>query len=155
MAIAIDPVCGMEVETDTTDLKVEHDGTTYWFCGKGCLLEFRDDPEQVPRRELRTVDVTEPGAKPRFSSQAKPGPPDWRRRMPRPGTPRRGRTARTAQAQAEESRPCVTCRFGPRPRARGDRHPRRDRARPRGRPALGAVARAPLRSVGRRRRCRR
>ena len=44
MAIAIDPVCGMEVETDTTDLKVEHDGTTYWFCGKGCLLDFKDDP---------------------------------------------------------------------------------------------------------------
>ena len=45
MAIAIDPVCGREVETDTTDLKVEHDGTTYWFCGKGCLLDFEDDPE--------------------------------------------------------------------------------------------------------------
>lgn len=44
MAIAIDPVCGMEVETDTTDLRLEHDGNTYWFCGKGCLLEFRDDP---------------------------------------------------------------------------------------------------------------
>ena len=44
MAIEIDPACGMEVETDTTDLKLEHDGKTYWFCGKGCLLEFRDDP---------------------------------------------------------------------------------------------------------------
>jgi P-type Cu+ transporter len=44
MAIAIDPVCGMEVDTDTSDLKLEHEGKTYWFCGKGCLLEFRDDP---------------------------------------------------------------------------------------------------------------
>jgi len=44
MAIEIDPVCGMQVDTETTDLKNEHDGTTYWFCGKGCLLEFRDDP---------------------------------------------------------------------------------------------------------------
>ena len=43
-AIAIDPVCGMEVDTLATDLKLEHDGTTYWFCGRGCLLEFRDDP---------------------------------------------------------------------------------------------------------------
>jgi YHS domain-containing protein len=34
----------MEVDTNATDLKVEHDGTTYWFCGRGCLLEFRDDP---------------------------------------------------------------------------------------------------------------
>jgi YHS domain-containing protein len=46
MAIAIDPVCGMEVDTDLTDLKVEHDGKTYWFCGKGCMLEFKDDPER-------------------------------------------------------------------------------------------------------------
>ena len=46
MAIEKDPVCGMEVDTSTSDLKLEHDGTTYWFCGKGCLLEFRDDPER-------------------------------------------------------------------------------------------------------------
>ena len=44
MAIAIDPVCGMEVDTETSDLKLEHDGTTYWFCSRGCFLEFRDDP---------------------------------------------------------------------------------------------------------------
>jgi Cu+-exporting ATPase len=43
--IAIDPVCGMEVDTETSQLSHEHDGTTYWFCGKGCLLDFRDDPE--------------------------------------------------------------------------------------------------------------
>ncbi len=46
MAVAKDPVCGMEIETTSTDLKIEHDGTTYWFCGKGCVLEFRDDPER-------------------------------------------------------------------------------------------------------------
>jgi YHS domain-containing protein len=45
MAIAIDPVCGMEVDTATSTLSLEHDGTTYWFCGKGCLLDFKDDPE--------------------------------------------------------------------------------------------------------------
>jgi YHS domain-containing protein len=44
MAIAIDPVCGMEVDTETSDLTLEHEGKTYWFCGRGCLLEFRDDP---------------------------------------------------------------------------------------------------------------
>ncbi len=46
MAIAIDPVCGMEVDTTTSQLSYEHDGTTYWFCGKGCLLEFKDDPDK-------------------------------------------------------------------------------------------------------------
>ena len=44
MAIAIDPVCGMEVDTETSDLSFDHEGTTYWFCGRGCLLEFKDDP---------------------------------------------------------------------------------------------------------------
>jgi Cu+-exporting ATPase len=46
MAIAIDPVCGMEVDTATSSLSYEYDGTTYWFCGKGCLLEFKDDPDK-------------------------------------------------------------------------------------------------------------
>jgi YHS domain-containing protein len=46
MAIELDPVCGMEVDTTTSELSLEHDGKTYWFCSKGCLLEFRDDPER-------------------------------------------------------------------------------------------------------------
>lgn len=45
MAIAIDPVCGMEVDTATSELSWEYEGTTYWFCGRGCLLEFKDDPK--------------------------------------------------------------------------------------------------------------
>jgi Cu+-exporting ATPase len=45
MAIAIDPVCGMEVDTGTSQLKLEHDGTTYWFCGRGCLLDFQENPD--------------------------------------------------------------------------------------------------------------
>ena len=46
MAMATDTVCGMEVDTETSDLKLERDGTTYWFCGRGCMLEFRDDPDR-------------------------------------------------------------------------------------------------------------
>jgi Cu+-exporting ATPase len=45
MAIEIDPVCGMSVDTATSQLSLEYEGTTYWFCGKGCLLDFQDDPE--------------------------------------------------------------------------------------------------------------
>ena len=45
-ATAIDPVCGMTVDTRTSQLSIEHDGTVYWFCGRGCLLEFRDDPDR-------------------------------------------------------------------------------------------------------------
>ena len=44
-----DPVCGMTVGPDEArehGLTHRHDGTQYAFCGKGCLLEFRDDPGQ-------------------------------------------------------------------------------------------------------------
>ena len=43
---AIDPVCGMTVDIRTSQLSIEHAGTVYWFCGRGCLLEFRDDPDK-------------------------------------------------------------------------------------------------------------
>ena len=35
----------MEVDTTTSTLSLEYDGDTYWFCGKGCLLDFQEDPE--------------------------------------------------------------------------------------------------------------
>jgi YHS domain-containing protein len=42
-----DPVCGMHVEPEQARAKglaIEHDGREYVFCGKGCFLEFSDDP---------------------------------------------------------------------------------------------------------------
>lgn len=42
-----DPVCGMTVDPDAArakGLSLTHDGRDYVFCGKGCLLDFRDDP---------------------------------------------------------------------------------------------------------------
>ena len=44
--MATDPVCGMAVDTSTSQLSLVHDGQIYWFCGRGCLLEFRDDPDK-------------------------------------------------------------------------------------------------------------
>ena len=46
MAMRIDPVCGMSVDPDTTTWMTEYEGETYYFCGKGCKLEFQDNPEQ-------------------------------------------------------------------------------------------------------------
>ncbi len=43
-----DPVCGMTVEPDVARAKglaTSVEGAEFVFCGKGCLLEFRDAPE--------------------------------------------------------------------------------------------------------------
>lgn len=44
---ATDPVCGMEVNREIASalaLTGEHEDTTYYFCGKGCKLEFDENP---------------------------------------------------------------------------------------------------------------
>jgi xanthine dehydrogenase accessory factor len=42
---AVDPVCGMTVEVKSARHKVEHDGTTYYFCAPGCARAFKKDPD--------------------------------------------------------------------------------------------------------------
>ena len=44
---ATDPACGMTVDVSlalSKDLHLMHRGVDYYFCGKGCKLEFGDDP---------------------------------------------------------------------------------------------------------------
>lgn len=46
---AIDPVCGMTIDPEAARAKGLHSsyqGSEYFFCGKGCKLEFDDDPER-------------------------------------------------------------------------------------------------------------
>jgi P-type Cu+ transporter len=43
---AIDPVCKMTVDPATASAKLEHDGTTYYFCCGHCLESFRRDPDK-------------------------------------------------------------------------------------------------------------
>ncbi|HXG40512.1 MAG TPA: YHS domain-containing protein [Candidatus Limnocylindrales bacterium] len=46
---AIDPVCGMTVEIAAAvdkGLHLSYAGRDYYFCGRGCKLEFGDDPEK-------------------------------------------------------------------------------------------------------------
>lgn len=40
----IDPVCGMEVDPATAEWKADHGGATFFFCSKGCLDDFLEDP---------------------------------------------------------------------------------------------------------------
>ena len=47
--LAQDPVCGMDVNPEVAKaagLEVEHEGQSYYFCGRGCRLEFLDDPKR-------------------------------------------------------------------------------------------------------------
>jgi xanthine dehydrogenase accessory factor len=44
IAEAVDPVCGMTVEVGSARHKVDHEGTTYYFCCAGCLKAFEGDP---------------------------------------------------------------------------------------------------------------
>ena len=44
--VAVDPVCGMQVAIEDSAHTVEHAGTMYYFCSRGCRLDFEDDPER-------------------------------------------------------------------------------------------------------------
>ena len=53
---AVDPVCGMTVDPDTArdrDLVVSHENKDYFFCGKGCKLDFMDDPKRYLTAEYQ------------------------------------------------------------------------------------------------------
>lgn len=46
----IDPVCGMEVDPETAQWKMEYEGKTYYFCAPGCQRSFEQDPEKYLRQ---------------------------------------------------------------------------------------------------------
>jgi Cu+-exporting ATPase len=44
--MATDPVCGMDVDVDKAEHVAEHQGTRYYFCSRGCKLDFEEEPEK-------------------------------------------------------------------------------------------------------------
>lgn len=44
--MAIDPVCGMEVDESTAQWTSEYQGETYYFCAPGCKRTFDKDPDK-------------------------------------------------------------------------------------------------------------
>ena len=51
--MAIDPVCGMEVDERTTKDTLTHEGATYYFCSNDCREEFVAEPEEYIGGEER------------------------------------------------------------------------------------------------------
>lgn len=47
---SVDPICGMTVEPRTAAGSLAYQGTTYYFCSKGCLQKFQQDPENFLRK---------------------------------------------------------------------------------------------------------
>jgi Cu+-exporting ATPase len=45
-----DPVCGMEVDTRTSNWVSEYNGATYYFCTDGCVKAFNTNPSQYLER---------------------------------------------------------------------------------------------------------
>lgn len=43
--MAVDPICGMEVDPQSAEYKSEYRGKTYYFCSFGCKQQFDLEPE--------------------------------------------------------------------------------------------------------------
>ncbi len=46
---ATDPVCGMSVDPEAARAKglhAEYEGVDYFFCSRGCKLDFQEDPKR-------------------------------------------------------------------------------------------------------------
>ena len=44
MAIVTDPVCGMQIDSETATAKLEHGDHTHYFCSEDCKVRFIADP---------------------------------------------------------------------------------------------------------------
>lgn len=43
---AVDPICGMKVDTETAKWSASHRGSDVYFCSQGCLKKFEAEPER-------------------------------------------------------------------------------------------------------------
>src|SRR5439155_12298685 len=87
--LARDPVCGMQVDPARAAARVDHEGTTYYFCNPRCAERFRSDPRQfIEQRAAATapsgkyvcamcpgVESATPGACPKCGMALEPAMP--------------------------------------------------------------------------------
>jgi P-type Cu+ transporter len=70
--IVADPVCGMKVDTRTSEHRYELGGTPYYFCSERCLDKFKADPDRYLNPPDQDPAVTHPamGALPQAAEGA-------------------------------------------------------------------------------------
>ena len=54
MAQAIDPVCGMSVDTETAKFTTQYQGETFYFCSPGCKKAFEKSPDEYVKRDSQS-----------------------------------------------------------------------------------------------------
>jgi YHS domain-containing protein len=48
--MAVDPVCGMQVDEENAAAGVEYEGDVYYFCSRACLEKFEDNPNSYVKK---------------------------------------------------------------------------------------------------------
>ena len=61
METAIDPVCGMSVNTATARHKLQLGGETHYFCSRGCLEKFSANPERYAKKSSAPAPAADAG----------------------------------------------------------------------------------------------
>jgi xanthine dehydrogenase accessory factor len=61
--VAVDPVCGMEVEVATARYTHEHEGRTYYFCAASCKMRFAENPGQYLSKDAPAGEAIDPVCK--------------------------------------------------------------------------------------------
>ena len=74
--MAHDPVCHMDIDPASAAGTSEYKGVTYYFCARGCKLDFDDDPEGVLKAEAE-YDHSQPMSHEMASPPAASSKPWW------------------------------------------------------------------------------
>jgi YHS domain-containing protein len=48
--MAVDPVCGMQVDEENAAAGLEYEGEAYYFCSRACMKKFEDDPRSYAKK---------------------------------------------------------------------------------------------------------
>jgi Cu+-exporting ATPase len=61
--MAVDPVCGMNVDATEAKHTARHDGRTFYFCSAGCLDKFSREPEKYAPAHVHHGPAATPAAR--------------------------------------------------------------------------------------------
>jgi len=71
-----DPVCHMDISIQDAAGRSDFNGMTYYFCSRGCKLDFDEAPEAVLKAEAE-YDHSKPVEHMMMGSSATPGKKPW------------------------------------------------------------------------------